>query len=408
MAIEEEQFNVYEELFISQLLNSPLLKNEITNFKPEYLSNQELQKIYKAITPEKTFPQICRDLTNEVNAKYMIGLLDLEKLPSASMVQYYGEIVIEGYKRREIKKLDGSFFNDIYKKVNALQSISVIPEKEEDTAEAFLRHLEEIYKTGSDSDTIPTGFAPIDKLIRGFGRSELIVIGGRPAMGKSTIGANIAYNCARNGKKVAYFSLEMSKLDLHKRLVKMITGIENLYRIDQDKFDKCCQASKYIENELSLKIYDKADVTVEGIRSKCAKLKNDNEIDMVVIDHISILKSDKQFRGRVEEMSEISRQLKVTAKEIECPVIALCQLNRGLENRDVKIPTLADIRDSGTIEQDADLVCFVHRDEYYILQKNEEVPADKKGVANFLISKNRRGGVGMTTLGFNPKIPTFY
>lgn len=400
--------NEYEMIFISCLLNKPEYKNEVSDFRSEYLEDKNFQEVYKAITPEKTFPQICRDLDGKVPFKDLIEWKDMKDVVTVTDTQFYGEMVLEGYKRREVEKLQGKFFSDIFQRVNMLNGITVIPEKEENTAEAFLRLLDELYRTGCDSDTIPTGFGAVDKLIKGFRASELIVIGGRPAMGKSTIGLNIAYNMAKEKKNIAYFSLEMSKLDLYKRLVKVITGIENLYKINQDQFNKCIEVSKAIEERLQLTIFDKPDITIEGIRAKCARLKEDNKVDAVFIDHISILKSSKSFKSRYEEMSDVSRQLKVLAKEINCPVIALCQLNRGLENREVKIPTLADIRDSGTIEQDADLVCFVHRDEYYIAQKNEEVPADKKGVANFLVSKNRRGGVGMIMLGFNPKIPTFY
>ena len=400
--------NEYEEIFISCLLNRPDYKNEVSDFRAEYLEDESYREIFKAITPEKSFPQICRDLDDKIKFKDMISLKALKDVVTVTDTQFYGEMVLEGYKRREVEKLQGKFFSEVFQKVNMLNGITVIPEKEENVAEAFLRLLDELYRTGSDSDTIPTGFDPVDKLIKGFRASELIVIGGRPAMGKSTIGLNIAYNMAKNKKNIAYFSLEMSKLDLYKRLVKVITGIENLYRIDQAQFDKCTEVAKAIDDRLPLTIYDKPDITIEGIRAKCARLKEDGKVDAVFIDHISILKSSKSFKSRYEEMSDVSRQLKVLAKEINCPVVALCQLNRGLENRDVKLPTLADIRDSGTIEQDADLVCFVHRDEYYLAQKNEEVPDDKKGVANFLVSKNRRGGVGMIMLGFNPKIPTFY
>lgn len=400
--------NEYEMIFISCLLNKPEYKNEVSDFRAEYIEDKTFQEVYKAITPEKTFPQICRDLDGKVPFKDLIEWKDMKDVVTVTDTQFYGEMVLEGYKRREVEKLQGKFFSDIFQRVNMLNGITVIPEKEENTAEAFLRLLDELYRTGCDSNTLPTGFNAVDKLIKGFRASELVVIGGRPAMGKSTIGMNIAYNMAKDKKNIAYFSLEMSKLDLYQRLVKVITGIENLYRIDQEQFNKCTEVAKAIEERLPLTIFDKPDITIEGIRAKCARLKEDNKVDAVFIDHISILKSSKSFKSRYEEMSDVSRQLKVLAKEINCPVIALCQLNRGLENREVKLPTLADIRDSGTIEQDADLVCFVHRDEYYIAQKNEEVPDDKKGVANFLISKNRRGGVGMIMLGFNPKIPTFY
>ncbi len=398
----------YETIFLSCLLNKPEYKNDVPDFRPEYFENEIFREVYKAITPEKKFPEICRDLDGKVPFKDLIEWKSAKDIVTVTDTQFYGEMVLEGYKRREVSKLDGKFFSEIYQKVNMLNSITLIPEKEENISEAFLRLLDEVYRSGCSNDTYKTGFDAVDRIIHGFNASELIIIGGRPAMGKSTIGLNIAYNMAKDKKKIAYFSLEMSKLDLYKRLVKVVAGIENMYKLTQEQFDRCVEVSKAIDERLPLTIYDKPDITVEGIRAKCARLKEDEQIDVVVIDHINILKSSKIFRSSYEEMSDVSRQLKVLAKELGKPVIALCQLNRGLENREVKLPTMADIRDSGKIEENADMICFVHRDEYYLTQKNEDVPPEKKGVANFLIAKNRRGGVGMVELRFNPKIPTFY
>lgn len=398
----------YEIAFIACLLGKPSTKNDVADFKPEYFTEPILGDIFKAVDADKTFPQISKELAGKVPFKELLEWSDKIKHITSDQTQYYGELILEEYKKRKAAELMTLDFDTLTARINELQAITLFEKKPEKVSKDFLEGLQRILEHGEDNDTIKTGFNALDQKIRGFMASELIIIGARPSMGKSTLGMNIAYNMAKDGKKIAYFSLEMSQKDLHKRLVKMQTGIESLYRIGQNEFDKCVEASRDIEDNLPIEIYDKADITVEGIRGICNHLKGKNELDAVFIDHMSILKSSKGFRSRYEEASDVSRQLKVIAKEINCPVVALCQLNRGVENKEVKFPTMADLRDSGKIEEDADLICFIHREEYYYIQKNEECPPEKKGIANISISKNRRGGVGMVELGFNPHIPTFY
>lgn len=398
----------YEVAFIACLLGKPSTKNDVADFKPEYFSDPLLGDIFKAVDADKSFPQISKELASKIPFNNLLEWSDKFKIITGDLAQYYGELVLEEYKQRKAAELPKDDFDAFTAKVNELQAITVFEKRPEKVSDEFLKGLEEIMRRGEDMDTIKTGFDALDQKIRGFMNSEMIIIGARPSMGKSTLGMNIAYNMAREGKKIAYFSLEMSQKDLHKRLVKMQTGIENLYRIDMKQFESCARASRDIEDNLPIAIYDKPDMTVEGIRGICNHLREKDEIDAVFIDHMSILKSNKSFRSRYEEASDISRQLKVIAKEINRPVVALCQLNRGVENKEVKFPTMADLRDSGKIEEDADMICFIHREEYYYIQRNEECPADKKGMANLSIAKNRRGGVGMVTLGFNPRIPTFY
>lgn len=397
----------YEQALISCLLNKPELKSYVSEIDKEFFEEPVYGEIFDKIETTDSFPQIIKKLEGKVSFKTLLEYQSLISLVNADNVVWYGNLVITGYKERKLKEVAGLSVDDAEELIKKLKSLD-ISEKKEKVSDSFLADLERIYEGKPDLSTIQTGFKQMDDLIRGFRNSELIIIGGRPAMGKSTIGMNIAYNMAVSKKKVVFFSLEMAKKELHQRLVKLVTGYENLYNITQQQFEKCITVSKRIEENLSLEIYDKADITVEGIYSTCKKLKDKKEIDCLFIDHLSILKSKKSYKSRYEEISEISRQLKVIAKDLDIPVVCLCQLNRGVESRGVKIPTMADLRDSGSIEQDADLICFIHRPEYYALQKNEEVSSEDKGKAILSICKNRRGGVGCVEFMFNPKIPSFY
>lgn len=396
----------YEYALVSCLLNKPKYKVYISELQGNMFEDESLGYIYDNIEPNDDLSKIAKKC-EKIKFTNLLEIQNLIPIPTEINVKGYAGLVLDDYKTREIKKIPGLSLDDAEKEIKRLKGLTFFKESKENPAREFLQDLERIYQGMPDLSNIKTGFYKIDDLIRGFRKSELIILGGRPAMGKSTIGLNIAYNMAKDGKNAAFYSLEMATKDLHKRLVKAETGIENLFNITQADFEKCINASNDIE-KLPLRIYDKADVTVEDIYAHSMKLKAINKIDIMFIDHLSILKSRKSYKSRYEEISDISRQLKVIAKDLDIPVVALCQLNRGVESRDVKIPTMADLRDSGSIEQDADLICFIHRPEYYTLQKNEEPKPEEKGKALFSVCKNRRGGVGCVDLRFNPKIPMFY
>ena len=397
----------YEQAVVSCLLNNPKNKKFVSVLKGEYFSNESFARIYDCIDEKDTFPKIVKKLEGEISFRDLLNLQDLVKLPTLDNLLGYARLVLYAYKQRAIKLIDDKDFEKTEKLVKELDSLQIdIPDNRENVSEAFLMDLERMYRGEEDTSTIATGFTSLDSAIRGFRKSELIIVGGRPAMGKTTIGTDIAYNMAKSGKKVVFYSLEMAEKELHTRLVKKATGIENLYKITQEQFEQCITASRMISDS-SLKIYDNAGVTVEDIYLQSRQIKDSTGLDVVVIDHLSILKSANYFKNRYEEISDITRQLKVMAKDLNVVVITLCQLNRGLEAREVKIPTMADLRDSGSIEQDADLICFIHRPEYYKLQKNEDPEPDEIGRALLSVCKNRRGSVGCINLRFNKNIPEF-
>ncbi len=397
----------YEIALNACLLNKPEYKTYVSDLSPDYFEFEDMAQIFEAIQPKDTFPQIVKKLEKQISFKDLLKIQDMIKIVSINDVIMYGGLVLYGYKQREIKKLGDLELDEAEAEIKRLKNLDIIKPQDLKVSDIFIADLDRIVRGEPDLSTLPTGFARLDEIIRGFRKSELIIVGGRPAMGKSTLGMNLAYNMAKEGKKVLFFSLEMAKKELHQRLVKAVANIENLYKIGQAEFDKCANISRNIEEKLPLKIIDTADITVEGIHSIAKKIKDTDGLDCLYIDHLSILKSRKSYKSRYEEITDISRQLKVIAKDLDIPVVALCQLNRGVESREVKIPTMADLRDSGSIEQDADLILFIHRPEYYAIQKNEEPDVQDIGKAIISICKNRRGGVGCTQLKFRPKIPTF-
>ena len=257
--------------------------------------------------------------------------------------------------------------------------------------------LEELYNRKQHITGVPTGFADLDYKTAGFHSSDLILIAARPAMGKSAFALNIATNAAVRAKvPVAIFSLEMSKEQMVNRILcseamvdsnKVRTG-----KLEEDDWTKLAEAIGPL-SEAEIYIDDTPGISVMEIRAKCRKLKLEKNIGMVVIDYLQLVQgSNKRNGSREQEISEISRSLKILAKEIGVPVVALSQLSRAVEQRPDHRPMLSDLRESGAIEQDADIVMFLYRDDYY----NED--SDKKGIAEVIIAKHRGGSTGSVEL----------
>ena len=257
--------------------------------------------------------------------------------------------------------------------------------------------LEELYNRKQHITGVPTGFADLDYKTAGFHNSDLILIAARPAMGKSAFALNIATNAAVRAKiPVAIFSLEMSKEQMVNRILcseamvdsnKVRTG-----KLEEEDWTKLAEAIGPL-SEAEIYIDDTPGISVMEIRAKCRKLKLEKNIGMVVIDYLQLVQgSNKRNGSREQEISEISRSLKILAKEIGVPVVALSQLSRAVEQRPDHRPMLSDLRESGAIEQDADIVMFLYRDDYY----NED--SDKKGIAEVIIAKHRGGSTGSVEL----------
>lgn len=262
---------------------------------------------------------------------------------------------------------------------------------------------------------VPSGFTALDKITSGWQNSDLVIIAARPAMGKTAFVLSMAKNIAVNYKKpVAMFSLEMSNVQLVNRLImnvcelegdKIKTGKltkEERRRLDM-KINELYNAPLYIDDTPSLSVFE--------LRSKARKLKREHNIELIIIDYLQLMNAQgMQFGSREQEVSIISRNLKGLAKELDIPIIALSQLNRGVESRtgvEGKTPQLSDLRESGAIEQDADMVCFIHRPEYYHLYSDEKTGKDLRGLGQIVVAKHRNGATDSIWLRFRSKYAKF-
>lgn len=263
---------------------------------------------------------------------------------------------------------------------------------------------QQLYENPNSTTGIPSGFVDLDKMTCGFQNSDLIIIAARPSMGKTALMVNLARNAALDGYACGVFSLEMSKAQITDRFISADSGV-NLLKFRSGKFSRddwqsIAEAqSKFYQ--LPIFIDDSPALSYGEIRRGGRRMKLKNKVDIFFCDYIQLMTGDKNYGGRVEEISSITRNLKAMAKELNAPVIALSQLNRAVENRENKHPRLADLRDSGAIEQDADLVLFIYRDEVYHQKSGNE------GMAEVAIAKQRNGPTGVISLRWNPWQATF-
>jgi replicative DNA helicase len=277
----------------------------------------------------------------------------------------------------------------------------------EDVLHAEIDKLHKLSVDGADLTGTPTGFDDLDAITGGFQPGALIVIAARPGMGKSCLVTNMAENAAiKDRRPVLLFSLEMSEAELAQRFVASQARIKGddlrKGRVKEDKWPRVLAAA----NELAqapLYIDDSSDVSVLDIRAKCRRMYSQHgELGLIIVDYLQLMRADGRIENRAEQISQMSRGLKILAQELEVPVIALSQLNRGVENRTDKKPMLSDLRESGAIEQDSDLVLFIYRDEYYT-KEDSEFP----GEAELLIAKNRSGALRDVRLTFQAEYPKF-
>ncbi len=261
-----------------------------------------------------------------------------------------------------------------------------------------IKQIEEASKLSGDITGIPTGFRELDRITHGWQKSDLIILAARPSMGKTTLALNMAESAAvKYGHTVAVFSLEMSKEQLGMKMISSQTGIP----LNNIKYGKMSEGDWLSIDNLTPLINSKILIDEQGaitpfeMKTKLRKLKHDNpELAMVIIDYLQLMSAGKNFKGsREQEISFISRNLKLIAKELNLPVIALSQLSRAVESRPDKRPQLSDLRDSGAIEQDADIVSFVYRPEYYGIEEDANGES-LIGKAQIIISKNRNGTLG--------------
>jgi len=259
-------------------------------------------------------------------------------------------------------------------------------------------HLEFLYSNQGGAMGVPTSFSDLDRLCTGLQPSDLIILAGRPGMGKTALGLGIGYSAAlKQNIPVAVFSLEMSREQLVQRILCAEAKVDQ-HRLrtgdlSEEDWRKLHETKDKIAN-IPIFIDDTPGITVRQVRAKARQLKAEKGLGLIVIDYLQLMQGSKKVENRQQEISEISRSLKGLAKELNVPVLALAQLSRSVEQRDKKRPIMSDLRESGSLEQDADLVMFIYRDEYY----NRD--SEKKGIAEIIIAKHRNGPVGYVELGF--------
>ncbi len=368
-----------------------------------------------------------QNLINAVGGMGYISSLS-NIVPSAASVNHYVDIVRRDSVLRQVILACGKTIEKAYDKGSdesiigqAEKAIYEIAEKGQSGAlekltvsvEKVINRFEDIHKDNTILRGLKTGFYQLDKATNGLQKTDLIILAARPGVGKTSLAMNIVSNAAINhGAKCAVFSLEMGREQLAQRMLCSVANVSmaKALRGDLDEHDwiKIWKADKKLK-EANIYVDDNAMNTPSQVLSKCRKLKREKGLDLVVIDYLGLMKSDSKSDNRQNEVADISRQLKILAKEIEVPVLSLCQLNRSVESRDTKDgkpakPMLSDLRDSGSIEQDADMVWFIHRD-----MSAKEISEDKTGnyTAELIIAKFRNGQPGSVFLGWDGSRTSF-
>jgi len=351
---------------------------------------------------------------------YLIQLA--ESVPSASNAPYYAGIVLDLATLRRLESAGHDIValvhdreKDADDKVDEAESLVFEVgrkrlgrqfESVKSLAKEFFSDVDHLIETGEPILGQASGFKDLDDMTTGFYGGDFVILAARPSMGKTSLAMNIAMNVARAGKgSVAVFSLEMSAKQLVRRMVSTISGVptqvlkkSNLETRDYQRLADACE-DLY---SLPLMIDDTSDVSALEMRGKCRRLKADHGLAMVVVDYLQLMRGSRKSENRTQEVSDIARALKSLAKELDVPVLALSQLNRGVENRPDKRPQLSDIRESGSIEAEADLVMFIYRDSYYRAKEEGtgSQNTDEAEVAEIIVGKHRNGPTGVRLLGF--------
>ncbi len=421
-----------EEAILGSLLIDPDAIFEVASFlKAEAFYRVHNRWIYDAIITlsEKREPIDFITLTEELRRReqleevggeaYLIGLLNV--VPTSINARAYAQVVEAAAIRRKLISAAGTIANLAY---NEAEDISVVIDRSEQTlfgvseerttrdlvpvkqiARTYLERVEELNRRGDDVIGVPTGFKDLDRILGGLNRSDLIIVAARPGMGKTSLQNAMALTAARRyNKRVALFNLEMSGEQLVQRMISAETRIDSqrLRRgnLAEQEWPIFMQAIGRL-SETHIFIDDTPSITPMQLRTKCRRLYAEQGIDLIMIDYLQLMNAEYRTNNRVQEISDISRGLKGLARELDVPVVAAAQLSRAVESRQDKRPMLSDLRDSGSIEQDADVVMFIYRDEYY----NEDT--ERPNIAEINIAKHRNGPTGSIDLFWHGKLATF-
>ena len=414
--IHKKIFEALEKLIYGgQLANPITLKNYFETEKDDLNIPEYLVKITKFSSSSRQaieYSKLIFDLYVKRELIKISGeIIDQAKLND---IETDGQKLIENYEKSLFDLAEkGSFSSSLVKFDEAMRQT--------------IEMASNAYKNEEGIVGVPTGLKDLDDRLGGLHKSDLIIIAGRPSMGKTALATNIAFNAAKkiqeSGEKrsIAFFSLEMSSEQLSTRILAEQSRIKSndirRGKISEEQFDKFIETSKDI-SELPLFIDETPAITIAALSNRARRIKRLHGLDMVVIDYIQLMRASNSNNGRVQEISEITQGLKALAKELAVPVLALSQLSRAVEQRDDKKPQLSDLRESGSIEQDADVVMFVYREAYY-LQGKEPRPAtvehaewqakmnEVSHLAELIIQKQRHGPTGNVMLEFEAMFTKF-
>ena len=361
---------------------------------------------------------------NEVGkASYLTELSTY--VPTASHAMAYAEIIERTSMRRRLIKAGTEIAEKAFNEDANVDELIGSAEAElftvsdkiiktdytsmEDLLADALDRIEELHKNKGALRGLKTGFRDLDKKTAGFQKGDLVIVGARPAMGKTTFAQNLTYNIASmNNKGVLFFSMEMASSEIIDRILSDVSGVNNWNirtgNLSDEEYSKVADAMNEL-SELPIYIDDTSSMTINEIRNKARRAKHDHDIGIVIIDYLQLIQGSDRYKGnRVQEVTEISRGLKTLARELDVPVVALAQLSRGVTGREDPRPLLSDLRESGSIEQDADLVLFLHRPDYY---KANDDNYEETHITELLIAKHRHGAIGKIVLYFHPELLRF-
>ena len=362
-------------------------------------------------------------LLDKVGGLIYLGEL-AKKVPTSAHIKAYADIIKENSIKRELINISTRTIQNVHQSDQG--NIKDILDKAESeifgiTADSTIdnglakigpvvnKYIENVYnkKNNDEIDYLLTGYKEFDKLVSGLQKSDLIIIAGRPSMGKTAFAMNIAQDIVfKQKKKVGFFSLEMSAQSIALRMLSSLSFVsqQKIRTGDYEASNKDTKAvTSAIEQMQDCDFYidDTAAISPMELRSKARRMKRDSGIDMIIVDYLQLMSIPRYSENRVNEIAEVTRALKAIAKELDIPVVALSQLNRGVETRNDKRPFLSDLRESGSIEQDADLIIFLYRDEVY------DSNTAQKNVAEIRVEKHRNGPTGVIKLTWVPHCTRF-
>lgn len=392
------------------------------------------KQIYDAILHLHTsdtppdFITLCDELENRKQLAEVGGMSYITSLincvPTSGRIKFYADIVAEKSQLRDAIHAAGQVVTTAYEKdATASEVLAQAQQKFFEIGQRAMRgngftstesimpdrikRLEALSKRRGSIIGLPTGFTDLDQMTGGLQPSDLIILAARPGVGKTSLAMCIVANAAlKYGKRAAFFSLEMSKEQLGDRLLSMVARVDQQRLrtgwVEDDEWEKVINASDRIA-AANIMIDDTAGISPLEMASKVKLLQSEQGIDLIVVDYMQLMSGNagKKYENRVQEVSEISRSLKGLARELNVPVLALSQLSRSVESRQVKVPQLSDLRESGALEQDADIVMFIYRDILY------NPDSERKNIADIILAKHRNGPVGEISLYFDPTQTSF-